>query len=360
MSKKLVAIIAGAVSMMASCKKDNNSAPSVKQYTVPSTYNFGNANFLTSAQRVKMVVELDTYLKKANSATATTTAVDLAMIANMYNNTNAPFSDATLNTSGVSIRELTADADLYKAYADSVALYNNGDTAAAGKGGLVVRGTGRIIVGPRGLEYGQSYTKGVMGALLFKQAISLLTQVKSVAATDTLMAQKMWDEAFGLLSVPVDYDSSKTYTSADPNRPLLWGGYLAERGKSIQAGGVLFNAFLKGRAAIGAYDINVRNEQADIIMAKWEQLAAAATLYYVTSPTSSSAIGNYGTQLHALSEGQGFVVAFKYRPASSKLSAADLATLTSVLNADYYTLLSQSGFTDLVKAQNILKSVYGL
>jgi hypothetical protein len=181
-----------------------------------------------------------------------------------------------------------------------------------------------------------------------------------MSAGDTIAAQAYWDEAFGYLSIPSDYDSSKTYASSDPNRPLLWGGYLAERGKAIQAGGTLFEAFRKGRAAIGGYDITVRNAQADIILAKWEQLSAAAALNYVTAPTASSAIGNLGTQFHALSEGFGFIMTFKYRPSSSKLSAADFETLKNIINKDYYVLISQSGFTDLVTAQNILKTSYGL
>ena len=103
-----------------------------------------------------------------------------------------------------------------------------------------------------------------------------------------MKAQALWDEAFGNLAVPYNYDTSVTYASSDPNRPILWGGYLAERGKPIQAGGIIFSAFLKGRAAIGGYDVTVRNEQADIIIAKWEQLAARAALVYANMPTLSS------------------------------------------------------------------------
>jgi len=355
-----VVLLFGAISILPSCKKDNNNTqPTVKTYTVPSTYSFGNANFTKSLSRVKMVVELDAYLKLANAGTAVV-ALDQAKVTNMYNNTGNPFSETSLNSSGISIREAISDADLYKSYADSVLRYNTGTTASAGVGGFVPRGTNKIIVGPKGLEYGQAYTKGAMSALAFKEAVRLLTSVKTMAATDTTAAQAAWDEAFGNLAVPVNYDTAVTYASTDPNRPLLWGGYLAERGRSIQAGGILFAAFLKGRAAIGAYDVNVRNAQADIILEKWEQLAAAAALAYVTSPTAASAVGNLGTQFHALSEGFGFVAAFKYRPSSSKLSAANFQTLSSILHKDYYVLIGQAGFTDLVTAQNILKTTYGL
>jgi hypothetical protein len=342
-----------------SCKKDKNTDPDVKAYTVPATYNFGNTNYTTATQRTRMAVELDSYLKTANSG-STLVALDLNKVNNMWNNTGSAFTESSLNTSGINIATQTADAALYKSYADSVLIYNNGTTAAQGTGGFVARGTNKIIVGPRGLEYGQAYTKGIMGSLCFKEAVSLLSSVKAMDPKDTIAAQAAWDNAFGFLSVPANYDTSVTYASTDPNKPLLWGSYLAERGKPIQAGGIIFGAFLKGRAAIGGYDRTVRDAQADIIMDKWEQLAAAAALNYVTAPTASSAIGNYGTQFHALSEGFGFILSLQYRSAKSKLSAADFNTLNTIIHKDFYTLVNQAGFTDLVTAQNILKTTYGL
>lgn len=353
-------LIAGiAITTISSCKKEDNNNNGIKPYTVPTTYSFGNANYKTSTQRTKMVVELDAYLKTANAGSATV-VLNQVNVNNMFTNTGSPFADTMLAGATVDMRSVTDNAQLFKSYADSVLIFNTGATASAGTGGYLARGTNKIIVGPQGLEYGQAFTKGMMSALFFKEAVRLLTSVKSLGAQDTTNAQKMWDEAFGYLSVPYNYDTSKVYASTDANRPLLWGGYLAERGRSIQAGGVIFNAFLKGRAAIGAYDANVRNAQADTIIKKWEQLAAAAALAYVTSPTASTSVGNLGTQFHALSEGFGFVVAFKYRPTTSKLSEADYNTLNAIMHKSFYDLVNQPGFTDLVTAQNILKNTYGL
>ena len=355
-----VAVLLGSLVAMTSCSKDDdNNGPAVKAYTVPATYTFSNADYTKSAQRVRMTNELDAYLKLANAGTATV-ALDQAKVNNMFANTGNPFAEAALNASGINIKDVISDYARYKSYADSVLLYNNGVTASAGTGGFVPRGANKIIVGPRGLEYGQAFLKGTMGGLFYKEAVRLLTEVKALPAVDTIAAQKKWDEAFGYLGVPANYDSSVAYPNTDPNRPLLWGGYLRERGREIQAGGIIFGAFLKGRAAIGGYDVAVRNAQIDIILDKWEQLAARAAWVYVTSPVASSAIGNYGTQLHALSEGYGFVAALKYRPAGSKLSAANFATLEAILNKDFYVLLNQPGFTDLVTAQTILQTTYGL
>jgi hypothetical protein len=354
-----VALVLGIAATATSCKKDKDVEPSVKAYAVPTTYEFSNVNYTTSKQRTKMAVELDGYLKTANTGSALV-ALDQTKVNNLWSNTANPYADASLNTSGINIFSPMSEASLYKSFADSVVMFNTGTAAAAGTGGSVPRGTNKIIVGPRGLEYSQAYTKGIMGSLLFKEAVRLLTSVKAMATKDTTAAQAAWDEAFGYLAVPANYDSSVVYASTDVNKPLLWGSYLAERGKPIQAGGTIFSAFLKGRAAIGGYDKAVRDAQADIIMDKWEQLAAAAALNYVTAPTASTAVGNYGTQFHALSEGFGFILSLQYRSAKSKLSASDFATLNTIIHKDFYVLVNQAGFADLVTAQNILKTTYGL
>ena len=360
MNKKLFSVIAfsSEIFSLTSCtKKDSAGEPAVKAYTVPTTYSFANAEYSAAASLVKMTVETDSYLKTANAGSSVV-SLDQTVVNNMFANTGSPFSDATLNNSGINITNNTTDASLYKSYADSVLIFNTGATASKGVGGFLARSSNKIVVGPKGLEYGQAFTKGTMSSMLFVKAVKALNEVKQMTNVDTITAQKLWDEAFGYLSVPVDYDPTKTYTSADANRPLLWGGYLAERGKDIDAGAALFNAFLKGRAAIGGYDKTVRNEQADIIIAKWEQLAAAAALAYVTSPTTAA--GNLGSQFHGLSEGFGFLHALKNRPSTSKLTAADFDKLNEILHKDFYDLVDQTGFADLVAAQNILKNAYGL
>lgn len=356
---RLFILMTCSLAIFTSCEKDSNPTLSVKPYTVPTRYSFSNASYVKSTQRVKMTVEMDSYLKLANMG-LTTVALDQTKVNNMFNNTGNPFADVTLNTSGINVKDVTSDASLFKSFADSVLLYNTGTLATIGTGGYLPRNTGKIIVGPRGLEYGQAFLKGMMGALYFKEAVNILTTVKTLSAADTITAQAKWDEAFGYLGVPVNYDSSIAYANTDPARPLLWGGYLAERGKEIQAGGTIFSAFLKGRAAIGGYDVTVRDAQVDIILAKWEQLAARAAWVYTTMPTASTSVGVYATQLHALGEGSGFIASLKYRPANSKLSAANYTIIDAIMHKDFYVLINQTGFADLVTVQTILKTTYGL
>ncbi|RYD94273.1 MAG: DUF4856 domain-containing protein [Sphingobacteriales bacterium] len=350
-----LAILAAAI-LVTSCSKDKKD-DTIPPYDVPTTYNFEGANYLTSTQRVKMALELNSYL-----GTATTAEITSAKANDYFSNTNAPFTDLTLNTSGINLAEKTANGDTFKGYFVQRAANSTQRATPAAPG--VAGFYGNRLVSATGLEYNQAVAKGMMGALFFKEAMNILANISSAdnntVTGGTTAMQRQWDEAFGYLSVPVDYDTARVYVNTDPIRPLLWGGYLAERGKSIQAGGVIFNAFLKGRAAIGAKDYNVVKEQAAIIQDKWEQLVAAAALAYTTIPTQSVNVGNLATQFHALSEGFGFVSCFEYRSSRTKLSNADYQTLKTIINTDFYTLINEVNFPKLVQAQNILKATYGL
>ncbi|MFD0764342.1 DUF4856 domain-containing protein [Mucilaginibacter lutimaris] len=363
----LLTSLTAAILFTTSCSKDKDvvTPPTdevVTPYDVPATYNFANADYLKASQRVKMGAELNSYLGTANN-----TVITAAKANDYFDNKNNVFTtDASLNTSGVTLAEKTADAAYFRGHFATQATNSQSNTtpAADGTAGIIVVGTTKRLVGPTGLESNQAVAKGMMGALFYKEAVNLLTNIPNddnkTVTNGTTLAQRHWDEAFGNLGVPVDYDPNKTYVNTDPNRPLLWGGYLAERGKDILAGKTIFDAFLKGRAALGGHDKVVVAAQIKLILDKWEQLNAAAALEYSTIPTRSVNVGNLATQLHALSEGSGFIYSLQYRGTNSKLSATDYATLKAIFATNFYTLINEPGFAKLVQAQTILKATYGL
>ena len=361
--KKLAGGMLLAATLFSACKKDKTTEEIIQPYDVPTTYNFSGANYSSSTTRVSMMLELDGFMK-----TAPATKLDATKATNIFNNTNNPFANAALNTSGLKLADKTADAATFKGYIDELVKNSQKNDVMASKGveGYITRNSGKIIVGANGYEYGQITTKGMMGSLFFKQAMDLLSAVRSDA---TIAAQQQhWDEAFGYLAVPTDYTPEKNYDAEPlkslsfPMKPALWGGYLAERGKNIEAGKIIFNAFLKGRAAIAAKDVKVRDQAITDIQTIWEKLAANAAYIYFNKPQESINIGNVGSQAHALSEAYGFVIALKYRvKATSKLSDANYTTLYNIISAnDAYALINENGFTKLKQAASILKTSYGL
>lgn len=347
---------------LASCKKDN-AETTIDPYTVPDTYTFTGADYTSSTARVNMMLELDTYMKSG-----TTVKLDATKATNMFNNTNSPFANAALNTSGLKLADKTADATVFKGYVDltvSASLLND-VLAAKGTAGYITRGTGKIIVGTDGIEYGQAALKGMMGSLFFKQAMDLLS---AVPADGTIaLQQQHWDEAFGYLAIPVDYTPEKDYTVAPlsalvyPAKPALWGGYLAERGKNIDAGKIIWTAFRTGRAAIAAKDTKVRDQAITDIQQIWEKLAANSAYAYVNIPQQSANVGVLGTQFHAISEAHGFINSLKYRvKTKSKLTDADFTIISDIINkTDAYTLVNEAGFTKLKQIATILKTTYSL
>src|ERR1700744_5669824 len=89
--------LAVALLVAAGCKKSNNTVPS---YTVPTTYNFANANFADATTRLGMYTEMSNIEKNA-----TTGAISATTLKNMFANSGAPFATAAYNTSGIQLKD---------------------------------------------------------------------------------------------------------------------------------------------------------------------------------------------------------------------------------------------------------------
>ena len=230
-------------------------------------------------------------------------------------------------------------------------------TASAGVPGKVAT----RLVNYSGVEFNQVVAKGLMGAMVLNQIYTHLDKTVSadnstvVTGQGTAM-QHEWDLAFGYLGIAKDYDTAKAYATTDPTRPLALGGYLRERGQYIKAGGIAYEAFRKGRAAIGAKDYGARDQAITTIKGILEKTLAAAAYTYVTIPQSTT---DLASKFHALSEAYGFILALKHRPANSKLTAADYQTLLNILQTNFYELTADAAHTKLKNAQSILSAAYG-
>ncbi|MBL7699425.1 MAG: DUF4856 domain-containing protein [Chitinophagaceae bacterium] len=347
-----------------SCDKDDDG-PNIPQYTIPDSYSFDNVNFEDATARVKMLDNINKYLSTAQ-ANMDKVTLDQTKLDNMWVNSGNAFDTAWLNTTGVSLAEITADAATFKGYIDALAALSAQDLtpAADGTAGYIARNAGKILVSGEGLEYVQAVQKGTMGAALFKEGIALLDEVLAsdnntvVPGEGTEMAHN-FDLAYGYFSIPTNYDTTTEFATNNRSKLLFWGNYIRERGGYINAADVIWKAFRTGRAAIEAKDMSTVNSQVGIIKEYWEKVAAAAAWAYVTIPQSQS--GNLSSQLHALSEGFGFISALKYRPSTSPLTASQYNQLIEILGpgTNFYDLLSDPSFTQLNAAKAILNTAYG-
>lgn len=362
---KASALVALTVLGLSSCKKDKKD-DTIQQYDVPTAYNFENVDYAEATQAVNMATGFQTYLGKATSRQLNQDTVNY-----IWNNTNNGFTTefivnlpntaAQLNAATtVKLSALSTEPAVIKAFADEMVKVSKsiGVTAVQGVAGKI---SATRIVSATGLEYNQLVVKGLMGYLQMRQVFDHLDKSttadnKTVVAGKGTAMQHEWDLAFGYVSLPKQYDSTTVYANTDLTRPLGIGGYFRERARPIMAGGTVFSAFLKGRAAIGAQDYKVRDAAIATIKEYLEKtLAISAYAYLNLSKTRGS---DNPARFHDYSEGYGFTIALKQRAASSKLTATNYQKLVDILKMDFWELQKTENLAKVDEAISILKTTY--
>ncbi len=347
-SKSLQLLALSASIFIASCKKDTKTpepetpAPSGPTYTVPSTYNFSNADFSSSTKRLAMLAEMTTYIRSTHTSTAATQpTLDAQKLKNMYANENNPFADATLNSSGLQLKDQTGTTEILPyllgvSFEDAALASNEAaaqptvTTASDGVRGKIISPTRAILVDSRGIEYKEYTEKGIMGGVFYYKAMDLLRYIdtydNSTVTNGSTAQEKAWDMAFGYFGVPVDFPTNKTGLKN-------WGNYANSVDAAISCNTTIMNAFLAGRAAISAKDNTRRDEAKKIIVATWEKIAAAKCINYLKGAKTN--ITDMGTFFHNLSEAYGFVKGFVYNR-EKVISDDDIYTLTSYFHDNLY------------------------
>lgn len=374
MKKTNLFIIALVVlSSITSCKKDKKDpepeptptpTPTAPTYTIPTSYNFANASFSTSTQRINMLGELGGYLRSTHTTTAATQpTVSAQKLKDMFMNAANQFTETALNSSGIQLKDhcsptfnFASDLEAYFNDAEpaSITAAANPTTSTASDGvrGKLIGASSAVLVNANGFEYKELAEKGIMGALFYYQAMALVSNIGSYDNTTitngSTLAEKKWDEAFGYFGVPVTFPTS---TVGLKN----WGSYCNSVNVAIGSNTMIMNAFLKGRAAISAKDNTGRDEAKTVVMSTWEKVAAAKCISYLKGAKTNFA--DNARRHHNLSEGYGFVLAFKYNP-NKLISDADITTLLGYFHGS--TKLWDVTTTDIDAAIAKLASVFSL
>lgn len=352
-----------------SCKKDTVEPikvpvdePTGPTYNIPSTYNFAAVDFTASTQRISMLGEITTYLKSTHTTTQSTQPTVLAQkLKEMYMNANNQFTLSTLNTSGVQLKSSTDNTFSFQTIlesnfddAEAASIISSANptvpTASNGVKGKLITSSRAILVDANGLEYKEVAEKGLMGAVFYYQATTILKNIASydnVTKVNGLTAQeKAWDEAFGYFGVPVDFPTNLTGLKN-------WGSYCNSVNSAIGSNSAIMDAFLKGRAAISNVDSERRDANRDVVVTTWEKVVAAKCISYLKGAKTN--LSDIATLHHNLSETHGFISAFKYN-SSKKISDADIATLHSYIGTNFYNLVP----SNLDNAINKLATVFNL
>ncbi len=362
----MIALVAATT--LIGCKKDTKEpdpepeVPATLSYTIPTTYNFSNTDFANSTRCITMLGEITTYLRSTHtSTTASQPTLDAQKLKNMYINANNAFANADLNGSGIQLKDKTGNefgfqATLETSFEDAAAASivaaadATNTTASNGTKGKLISPARAILVDANGFEYKEFTEKGIMGAVFYYQATTLLTNINSydnVTVTNGMTTQeRAWDEAFGYFGVPVDFPINTTGLKN-------WGSYANSVNSAIGCNTIIMDAFLKGRAAISNKDNTARDAASKVVMNTWEKVAAAKCISYLKGAKNN--LTDAGTLHHNLSEGHGFVTSFKYNP-SRIISDADINALLGYFGGNLYTM-SQS---DIDNAITKLATVFNL
>jgi len=296
-------------------------------YDIPSTYTFikngsSSVNYQGQLDRLDMLAEMVVEMKKGNTLGTT---VNSAVLKNMFDNQNSPFTNSNLNasTKNLSSKCYSLDVQMFYNWIDSIGVASMAsDTAVPGRKGVLVTGSGDptkgYLVDENGFEYTQAIEKGLMGAVFYYQAMEtyLSTDISSddnaslVSGKNYTEMEHHFDEAFGYFGVPVDFPSVTTIGNA-----RYHGKYCNSRNNDADGdyAGInkqIMDAFLKGRAAIVAKEYSDRDAAIKIIQDTWEQVIGATAHDYLLKAKYDT---NLTDRMHHLSEGIAFMMALKYK-----------------------------------------------
>lgn len=339
--------------VFSSCEDDKEDNPS---YTVPQTYNFENVSYSGQTQRMQMLDELDAYIKTGHTGAQ----LDAQKMKDMYANTNNAFSDASLNAATSKELKnktiLTAQPVFEGLFEDvAAASQRNGAAASAGSAGILTTNDGArgYLVDANGLEYAQVIQKGLMGAVFYNQSVEgYLTEEKIGAAVDNATVtpgegtkmEHHWDEAFGYFGAPVDFPANTTGLK-------YWANYSNQVDAALGSNKAMMDAFIKGRAAISAKDMEGKNEAAATLRTEWERLVAASAIHELNAAKTN--IADQAKKSHYLSEAIGFVMGLQFK-SDRKLSTAKYEEVMSAIGANLYETTAD----DINEAINILSTAY--
>ena len=325
-----------------SCSNDNDDQAT--SYTVPTNYSFERngattVEFSGQTNRILMLEELGNVIK---TAATNGTVADLTVLQNMYTNTNNPFSEAFLNTSGKQLKNKTAASTDYfelnlgggsiternavLASFESQLLLSNqasqGPNASAGVAGVYLDGSSSRLFAPNGLEPQQVLLKGMMGAVFLDQIVNNYLSVnkldeasnrlnnsnKIVATGQSYTTMEhAWDEAYGYV---YGADNVSGITAAK-----FWSSYINQVDADADFNTLKSDielAFRTGRAAIIANDYTTRDAQIDIIKSKLALVPAVRAVYYLQDGKAKLVTDNGAKAFHALSEAYGFIISLRY------------------------------------------------
>lgn len=399
-------VLTGAVLIGTSCKKKGCTDPTAKNYnekakkddgtceyapvepvvvvtpsyTAPTTYTFTDDNgnntvsYIGQTIRLEMMSEMTTYMKTANTAGTSVSAITLK---DMYANNGYTWTDAPglgITGSSKQLKSKTAEGDagiqaMFEVYMDSIGVISATTTSGVENGAPGTAGVypndgvkGPYLMSAKGVEYTQLIEKGLMCAVFMNQMtvnyLEGLGTDDNSAASDPSAGkyytemEHHWDEAYGYFTSAVDYPTSGT--------DRFWGKYANSRESLLSTATKIGDAFRLGRAAISNDDYTVRDAQVAIIRNEMEKVCAGTAIHYLNDAKAN--IGDVTARNHFVSEAVAFLEGLKYgynAISGTGMSSAQIDATLAFIGDDFnsVTLANLQSVIDEIANNTGLSSV---
>ncbi len=348
------------------CNSDDDTTISddddTNEYTIPTTYNFDNVSYSGQIARLAMLTEMKSYM--ATSRTSGT-ALDADRLKAMYANdsANAGWSQTYDESKQMKNKTLESERDDFEALMDELAQASTSTVAGSeGVSGVIESqdGSKRYLIGEDGLDHAQVIEKGLMGALLYYQALAVYfgddrmnVDNETVEPGEGTAMEHHWDEAFGYLGAPIDFPTNTDGLA-------FWANYSNNYNDLTNTNKLIMDGMLKGRAAISNDDLSTRDEAIEEVRAAWELVAVGSTLHYLNVGINN--FDDMSIRAHGLSEAIGFAYSLKFNP-SKKLDNTKIDDLLTLIagSADFAQMnLYQITVDDLQQAKDQLATDFEL
>ncbi len=348
---------------MTSCDKDDDDPITpTPDYEIPSTYNFENVSYSGQLNRLGMLSEIKTYLATSRTMGQ---SLDLGKMRAMYSNdaANAGWNNTYDESKQLKNKTFENQQAVFEVLLEEVAVASQSQVEGSeGQSGVMTSndGTKSYLIGEDGLDHAQLIEKGLMGACFYYQMTAVyLSGDKMDVDNETVEPGKgttmehHWDEAFGYFGVPTNFP---TITDG----LVFWGSYSNSRNGVLGSNKATMDAFLKGRAAISAKDLETRDEAITEVRESLELISVASVIHYLNESIAN--FDDMALRGHLLSEAIGFAYALQFNP-SKKIDNAQISNLLTLMGGaatfDDMNLYNIS-VSDLQEAKNLIAGFYNL
>ncbi len=346
------------VSLTTSCEDEVIVEP-VTELVVPTTYNFENVSYTGQQSRLAQFGEMKAYMATSQTSGV---ALDADKLAAMYvNGDDAGYSQAYTKDMRSKTFE-NAQADFDALFVELAEASQSTVAGSYGVTGVIASndGTKSYLVGADGLDHAQLIEKGLMGACLYYQATSVYMGEIKMSGDNTTVEpgegtemEHHWDEAFGYFGAPTDFPVTT-------DGVVFWANYADQREAVLGNSQAIMDALLKGRAAISADRLELRDEAITEARKQWELISVTSALHYLNA--SVEKIDDVALRAHGVSEAIGFIYALQFNESKVITNSEVAEILTNLAGSANFAEMDINDMTvaRLEEARNTLAGIYDL